>query len=293
MKHLFRSLAIGAIALTALTGCSNGATAPADPSAAASDPAAALPERITAAGVLRIGSPTTNPPYIYQDDKGQVIGLIPALAEEAGSRMGVKIEIVDTAFSSLIPALQAQRIDVIWSLMSVSDERKQVISFVDYLQTARGFLVAEGNPKGIGDFTTLCGVRLGVLRGESALPQIEKASADCAAAGKPEITISQYDDAGAGRTQVQSGNADAWLGNLGPLQYISEQVDGGATFDVADYHFSDVPFGIGFSKSEPELGAALQAVLVEMKQDGTYDRILEENGSKADSIALEDIKIEG
>ena len=46
-------------------------------------------------------------------------------------RMKEKCTIVDMTWDGLIPGLKANKIDVIWSSMSINDERKKVIAFTD------------------------------------------------------------------------------------------------------------------------------------------------------------------
>ena len=42
-----------------------------------------------------------------------------------------KCELVEVAWDGIIPALTSKQIDVIWSSMSVTDERKKTIDFSD------------------------------------------------------------------------------------------------------------------------------------------------------------------
>lgn len=259
---------------------------------AGADAAELLPDDVREAGVLRLGSPVSNAPYIYYDEEtAGAVGLIPELAKATGEELGVKIEIVETPFDGLIPALQADKIDAIWSLFNVSEERRQVVSFVEYVNSQRSFLVRSGNPSDVGALDENCGLTIAVLRGEAVLPMVEESSKKCVDSGNEPITIRAFDDAGAGRLQVQSGNVDAWLGNAVPLRFAAKEIDGGSTFEVVDYTFGEASFGIGYGKNDQEIGKALQQALVNLKEDGVYDEILESHGAEEDSLEADEMVI--
>ena len=71
------------------------------------------------------------PPFYTKDASGKWAGweidLLHALCDE----MKEKCTIVDMTWDGLIPGLKANKIDVIWSSMSINDERKKVIAFTD------------------------------------------------------------------------------------------------------------------------------------------------------------------
>ena len=51
------------------------------------------------------------------------------MGEYIAAKAGVKLEVVDMAFDSLIPALQAGSIDFIAAGMSITEERKKNVDF--------------------------------------------------------------------------------------------------------------------------------------------------------------------
>jgi polar amino acid transport system substrate-binding protein len=63
----------------------------------------------------------------------------------------LKCEFVETAWDGIIPALTSKKIDVIWSSMSITDERKKTIDFTDMYYN--GATVLIGKKDGDKDIT--------------------------------------------------------------------------------------------------------------------------------------------
>lgn len=81
--------------------------------------------------VLRVGMDLTFPPYSYINDEGESEGLEPIIAEAFTEYLDMEVEIVNTAFSMLIPALETGDIDIIIADMSVTEERMEKVDFSD------------------------------------------------------------------------------------------------------------------------------------------------------------------
>ena len=54
------------------------------------------------------------------------------MAEALGYVLGMKVQIVNTPFDSMIPSLQAGRADFLISDMLDTKKREQIVDFVDY-----------------------------------------------------------------------------------------------------------------------------------------------------------------
>ena len=95
---------------------------------------------------VRIATEGAYPPWNSTDSSGQLIGFEIDLANDLCSRMQVECEIVAQDWEGIIPALTAGKYDVIMAGMSITDERKQVISFTEsYAGTPAYFAVVEGS----------------------------------------------------------------------------------------------------------------------------------------------------
>lgn len=80
---------------------------------------------------LRVGMDLRYPPFETRDSDGNPHGISVDIATAFGEHLGQAVEIVDTNFSSLIPALNAGDIDVIIASMSRTPERAKAIDFSD------------------------------------------------------------------------------------------------------------------------------------------------------------------
>ena len=91
--------------------------------------------------VLRVGITANAPPLIYKNGK-RFGGLEVDLAKKLGRYVGKKVQFVDMDWDKLIPALEADKIDIIMSAMSITQARQYRIAFSNpYLRSGQILLV--------------------------------------------------------------------------------------------------------------------------------------------------------
>jgi polar amino acid transport system substrate-binding protein len=91
--------------------------------------------------VLRVGVTANAPPLIYKNGN-RYGGLEVDLATRLARSVGKKIQIVDMDWDELIPALEADKIDIIMSAMSITQARQYRIAFTNpYLRSGQILLV--------------------------------------------------------------------------------------------------------------------------------------------------------
>lgn len=81
-------------------------------------------------GEIKLGTNATFPPFEYVEGK-DIVGFDITMGEYIAKKANVKLTIIDMAFDSLIPALQAGTIDFIAAGMSVTEERLKNVDFSD------------------------------------------------------------------------------------------------------------------------------------------------------------------
>jgi len=80
-------------------------------------------------GILRIGTESSFPPFVFRDDSGNLAGFDVDLARSVASRLDKEVVFVDMAFDALLPALTAGKIDMVVAGLSVTPERLKRADF--------------------------------------------------------------------------------------------------------------------------------------------------------------------
>src|SRR5215212_2208487 len=101
-----------------------------------------------AADTLRWGYDSAPfPPWTNKSPSGQWSGFDVDIMNSLCREMKAKCEIVEIAWDGIIPALQANKIDIIWSGMSMTAEREKVIDFSDRYRRGPAAYVAAKDMK--------------------------------------------------------------------------------------------------------------------------------------------------
>jgi len=220
--------------------------------------------------VVRVGSTPTGVPFTFLDPKtntiqGIMVDLVNALAAVAGFRVAIE----PFQFSTLIPALTGNKIDLIAAAMFATPVRAQVIDFTESVIT-----YGEGLVVPAADKTEY--VALAELKGKMVGAQVGTAFVDALQKTGLFSEVKVYDtlqdivrDVGAGR--IAAGFADM------PIVAYNLK-ENGSSFPgvrlVRSYK-PVIPGSVAFGvrKGDP-MRASLDAALARLKADGTVDRIL-------------------
>ena len=87
-------------------------------------------EALSGSKKLKLGTNAAFPPFEYVEGTA-IVGFDITMGQKIAKKAGTTLEVVDMAFDSLIPALQAGTIDFIAAGMSVTEERKKNVDFSD------------------------------------------------------------------------------------------------------------------------------------------------------------------
>jgi polar amino acid transport system substrate-binding protein len=213
------------------------------------------------------------PPFTSKDASGKWVGWEVDLMDAVCAQMKEKCELVEVAWDGIIPALTAKQIDVIWSSMSITAERKQTIDFtMMYYNTPT---VIIGAKTGDTDITPehLKGKTIGVQVSTIHQKYVEKYFG----AGS---TIKTY------QTQDEANN-DLAAGRLDYIQADGQALDaflktdqGAACCELKgqvpdDKEILGEGVGGGIRKEDTELKAKLDAAIEALAKAGEIKKITE------------------
>jgi polar amino acid transport system substrate-binding protein len=220
--------------------------------------ALALSAGFAAAQTVRMGTEGAYPPYNFVNDAGEVDGFERELGDELCKRAGLTCEWVVNDWDSIIPNLQSGNYDTIIAGMSITDERKKVISFTQnyYPPTASAFMAASAD-------ADLAGGVIAAQTGTIQAGHIAETGATLLEFATPDETVAA----------VRNGEADAVFADKDFLTPIAAE-SGGALVMVGE----EVPLGggigMGLRQSDTELAGKFDAAIAAMKADGTLNTLI-------------------
>lgn len=217
--------------------------------------------------VLKVGMELKYPPFETKDADGNPDGASVMLAKALGEHLGMEIEIVDTAYPSLIPALEQGDIDIIISSMTITEEREKVVDFSDpYTNSQLMMLVYKDSKVQSSDDLDSPDVIIASKTGTIG--------ALWAAANAPNAKILNIDEEASAVLEVAQGNADVFI--YDPLSIIRHHENyKETTRTILEPLPNTKGWGIAMRKGENELRNQINDFIKKAKTDGTYDKIRE------------------
>jgi polar amino acid transport system substrate-binding protein len=259
---------VGALALLAWTSAQ-----------AACDPGKVAAKYPGLAGkTLKVGLDPTLPPVMYRDpkDPNKIVGQDPDMVDAAMKCLGLKYELVALDFGTLVPTLQADQIQLIWSNIYYTPERAKVADFVTYATTGTAGIVRKGNPKRIRSVADSCGKRAAPILGTVEEKAFREQSEKCVAAGKPPIEITTYPNAPATTRAILNDRTDLSMYDLVLVDEVVRQ--NRDTLERAFAFNTGIKIGVAVKKGNEELMRAVKEALEALQANGTQKALLQKNG---------------
>ena len=214
------------------------------------------------AGTLTMGTNASFPPYEYVDDNGKIVGIDAEIAQAIADKLGMKLEIKDMEFESLVPAVKAKSIDLALAGMTVNEERKQSVNFSDSYSTGVQVVIVKENSE-IKTVDDLKGKKIGVQAGTTSDTYCSEDFG--------EENVKQFSNGSLAVAALANGQVDCVVIDNEPAK---NYVAANSGLKILDTEYVTEDYAIAISKDNDELLKKVNNALKELKEDGTVDKIV-------------------
>lgn len=217
-------------------------------------------------GTFILGLDDSFPPLGFRDDANNIVGYDIDLGKEVASRLGVEFKAQPIDWSAKEQELATGQIDCIWNGFTMTEERKEALSFTEaYLDNAQVLIVQKDS--GIKTLADMKGKVIGVQSGSSAQEAVD---------GNPEFKaglkkIVEFKDNIVALNDLEIGGVDGVVMDSVVGNYSIAQT--GKPFEAVEEALSTEEYGVAFRKGDVKLRDEVQKILKEMEADGTVEKI--------------------
>jgi polar amino acid transport system substrate-binding protein len=250
--------------------------------------AALVPASIKSKGTITVAADATYAPDEFIAPDGHtVIGMDPDLVRALGAVMGLKVNVVNATFDSIIPGLAAGKFDMGASSFTDTKEREKTVDFVTYANVGESFYTKTLGGTLISSIADICGKTVSVEKGTTEEMDAQTQSGKCKKEAKAGVTVLVYPDQNGANLAVASGHAQLGFADT-PVAYYQVKRTGGQ-FKIVGAPFSPAPYGLAMPKNG--FAQAVLAALQQIEKEGTYSNVLTRWGLKPIAIPASEMKI--
>ena len=270
-------LGLAAAGMILMGGCGGSGNQKAASSGSGSSSQSALMQKIKKDGKLVVGTASGFPPYDFLDtsvkDQKKIDGIDMKLAEAVAKKLGVKLEVQDMTFQSLLSSITTGKVDIAISAINPTEERKKTVDFSNnYLEGKQTLLVRKedaGKYKSLADFEgKKIAVQKSTIQEKLATSQIPNAQI---------VALAKVPDA---LLELKQGKVDAVpVQNIVGGQYLVTNDDLAAT----NIYFDKYSGGsaVAVPKGSDDVIAVINEVIKENQENGNIDKWVDEMTKKA------------
>lgn len=226
-------------------------------------------EQIKKNGKLVVGLSADYAPYEFhtnKDGKDEIVGFDVDIAKQIASDLGVKLELKDLPFDSLVTSIPENKIDLVISGMTPTEERKNAVDFSDiYLKAEQGLIIRKADADKYKTFASLEGKKVGAQTGS-----IQADLAKEKIKGADITLIQSINDL---ILQVKSSKVEGFVCELPVAQMI---VKNNPELAVAQETVTDSVAGsaIAVKKNSPELVAEVNKTIKKIQDEKLLDKYM-------------------
>jgi len=219
-------------------------------------------KKIKSKGEIIIGIDESFPPMTFRVNN-EIKGIDVDLANAVFKRLNVRVKFKSVIWKDVINELTNGKIDIIWSGLSISDERKKLIDFsIPYIQTKQVIVVKKDSTINIKE--DLKNKKVGVQKGTTSRLAIEKDL-------KNFSKLVEYIDVESELNDLINKKIDAIVIDEIVAKYFLSKYHG--DFKILFENYGHEVFAVGIRKEDVTLKTKINKELTRLMKNNTEAQI--------------------
>lgn len=215
-------------------------------------------------GALTVCSEVPYEPFEYKAEDGTYTGFDLDIMRAIADLADLDLNVSEQSFDGIWLAPAAGKCDVVASSVTITDERSQAADFTyGYFESFQSLLVRNEDKEKLNSLESLAGKTIAVQTGTTGEEYAKK--------NAPEAKLQSFDEASAMFLALESGQVDGILQDF-PINAYRAVKQGTSTVSIKFDEQSE-QYGFAVQKGDANLLKVLNAGLVILKANGTYDEI--------------------
>ena len=222
--------------------------------------------RIQEKGEIVIATEGDWSPWTYEDETGTLVGFDVEVAQAIAAKLGVEAKFIETPWEGIFAGLDDGRYDIAANGVEVTDERAEKYDFSETYAFLRTALVVRGDNEDIKGFEDLAGKKTVNSIGSTYMDLAESFGAQATGVSTLDLTLEN----------VLNGRADATLNaELSIYDYLAARPDANIKIVALTEEASQVAIPVRKGEDSQSLLAAIDAAIIELREEGTLAAISE------------------
>lgn len=238
---------------------------------------------IKKSGVLKVATSADYAPFEFHtmvDGKDKIVGSDIDLAKAIAKELGVKAEVSDMNFNTVLASLKEGKADLAISAISATNERKQQFDFTDnYYNPPQVVIINKKNKEIYRNANDLKDKNVGAQKGsiQEELVKTQLKGAKLVTIDKVPNMIVEVNQGSLAATVVEKTIAES---------YIAQNPD----LMIADISLEPAPdeaFAIALPKESSQLQKELNQIIKKLNDEGKIEEFIQQNNELAEKTATE------
>lgn len=240
-------------------------------------------DAIKKAGKLTMYTNAEFPPFEYMDGT-EVKGVDVDIAQAIADKLGVKLEIHNVKFDTIIGSIQSGKGSIGAAGITVTEERKESVDFSIEYTTSKQYIIVAADST-VAKIEDLAGMKIGVQLGTTGdfiiTDEINGYEGDDGKAVKGVLqdtgaSVTTYNSAADAAIALNSGKIQAVVIDKLPAEIVASNYDNLKAIELvyADGSNTEESYAICVAKGNESLLKVINEVIEELKANGKIDEYI-------------------